>query len=273
MQVSDSRDFYEQYFSGVDHDEQRYDVGSFATTYLLKKHLPPHSNVHLNVGCGDGQAFYQISAKQHIGLDYSIQTLRGCKKAVPPGTWLIQASATALPFKPGTINAISSAHVIEHIQNDQGMIQEIARVLAGEGNFVIVTPGRYNGIPDPDEQHENGHYRRYNRVYVEKIMDAEPGLKLQQMECAHRILGGIWNRLKWVFRGLNYPLKKWILRDGKSIFQRSIYQKLFLPIIFWTLEFLDRLLRSRDRYFWEKEANDFLMVWSGSVTESRRPRI
>ncbi len=263
MKVSDSRGFYEKYFDSANIAEFRYDVGAWATSYLLKKHLASYTKIHLNIGCGVGQVFYQISAAQHVGVDYSFNTLVQARKSAPPEVFLIQASAIALPIKSNYVNAVSSAHVIEHIADDGAMLVEVERVLIKGGNFVIITPGRSNGIPDQDECMINGHYRRYYGKYVRSIMTQTPTLQLKQIECRHRVLGGIWNRLKWFFRAFNYPLKRWIFRDERSIFERRFYQIFILPVIFWPLELLDRLVKKRDRYFWESESNNYLMVWSG----------
>lgn len=266
-----ARDFYEHYFDSTDHAEMRYDVGAWATTWLLARDFPPESRVHLDIGCGDGQAMERIGARHHVGLDFSFATLQQCRRFVPTETLLVQASATALPFKDGALDAVSSAHVIEHLADDAPMIAEIARVLDEGGRFTIISPGRASGIPDEEERRVNGHYRRYHGRHVAELMSRVPEIEIRRMERAHRILGAIWNRAKWLFRGANYPIKKWVLRDGRSIFQRPFYQRLLLPLVFRPLEWLDSSFRARDRYFWESETNNYLMVWSGVKRPSPKP--
>lgn len=264
IKTQDSLEFYEGYFTGVDHAEQQFDVGTWATRFLLKQHLGKTPRIHVDIGCGDGHALRDVHAPLRVGIDYSWNTLHQCREVAPAGTLLVQASATALPFKTGSLDGISSAHVIEHLEHDEWMMKEIERALRPQGRFVVITPGRANGIPDDAERVMNGHFRRYNMTRVQWLMQTVPGLQLERQICAHRLLGGIWNRLKWVFRGVNLPLKRWIFCDNRSVFQRRFYQKCLLPLFFWPLEIADRLFRARERYFWESDRNSFLMVWSGS---------
>jgi SAM-dependent methyltransferase len=56
----------------------------------------------------------------------------------------VVARATALPFKPKTFRFILCSEVLEHLDDDEGCVQEIARLLSDDGRAVVTVP--YTGI-------------------------------------------------------------------------------------------------------------------------------
>jgi len=61
----------------------------------------------------------------------------------------IVADATALPFKPNTFRFILCSEVLEHVEDDQSAVNELARVLGDNGKGVITAPNtcmRFTGF-------------------------------------------------------------------------------------------------------------------------------
>ncbi len=54
------------------------------------------------------------------------------------------APATRLPFKEGVFNSILCSEVLEHLEDDDAAVCEIARVLGSDGRVVITVP--YTGL-------------------------------------------------------------------------------------------------------------------------------
>ncbi len=76
-----------------------------------------------------------------------------------------------LSFSDQSFDIIFCNHVIEHVEDDDAAISEMARVLRGGGIAVITIPGDWNQKETyyfPDLRH-NGHYRHYGLDIVEKL--------------------------------------------------------------------------------------------------------
>lgn len=94
----------------------------------------------LDLGCGDG--FVAKLAFRHsvdIGLDLNAQCL---KEALHQGTYraVINADARCLPFKDKTIRTVYSNSAMEHMEELDVILEEIARVLKIDGILVTLVP-------------------------------------------------------------------------------------------------------------------------------------
>jgi len=63
---------------------------------------------------------------------------------MPPHIGGVEVMAVALPFKAGVFRFILCSEVIEHLENDDAAVQELARVLSKDGRAVITVP--YTGM-------------------------------------------------------------------------------------------------------------------------------
>lgn len=59
---------------------------------------------------------------------------------VPTKRWVRADCNAALPFRPGTFDAVLSREGIEHFENQAGFVRECARVLRLGGRIVLTTP-------------------------------------------------------------------------------------------------------------------------------------
>lgn len=96
----------------------------------------------LEAGCGDG--FYLgklkgISNTTFFGLDYNILRVRRVKKE-NEGASLINANLKVIPFKDNIFDIVLVNHVLEHIEDDQGILKEIYRVLRPGGTMILGVP-------------------------------------------------------------------------------------------------------------------------------------
>jgi SAM-dependent methyltransferase len=57
---------------------------------------------------------------------------------------LVRCDASALPFKNGTFNLVTSSFVVEHLEKPDAVFAEIARVCQPGGRLVVVTPNLLN---------------------------------------------------------------------------------------------------------------------------------
>ena len=135
---------------------------------FAKRYLRSRSN-YLEIGCGTGfvlrhlrRSFSQwtISASElhYTGLLFA-------RHRVPEGVQFMQLNAQALPFRT-EFDVIGAFDVIEHIQDDRGVLRQIHQALMPGGHVLMTVPqhmwlwSRYDEI--------GCHFRRYSRAELRK---------------------------------------------------------------------------------------------------------
>lgn len=112
----------------------------------------------LDVGCGSGiglsWAKRSLRVRRLAGVDVSPHGLEHC---APLGAELERASATALPYDPGSFDLVLSTDLLQHVDDDAVCAREAARVLRPGGLYFVRTNARF-GLP----QHA-GNLRLYTR--------------------------------------------------------------------------------------------------------------
>jgi SAM-dependent methyltransferase len=113
------------------------------TRMRVKDRLPPQGTYFLDAGSGPIQypeyLTYSEDYDLRVCVDITLAALRGAQRKVPAGRGLfVLASIPNLPFKSGVFDAITSIHVIYHIEQQRPAIEELYRVLKPGGKGVIV---------------------------------------------------------------------------------------------------------------------------------------
>jgi ubiquinone/menaquinone biosynthesis C-methylase UbiE len=142
------------------------------------------------------------------------------------------------PVEDNTFDTIVMSHVLEHVESDFLAIRECHRILKPGGHLVVLSPGGRRGITTRKEVIENGHIRRYTRDRVSL-------LELPEFPCVyfsfvHRFYNLVWNRLKFVLKAFNYPIR---LVDKRSLYERSLYRKI-LPAMMRAFDYFDYRMNS-----------------------------
>ncbi len=104
-----------------------------------------HGERILDLGCGTGQFLPDLATCRTVvvGLDRSTAMLRRARsRAANIGAHLVCADARALPFREGTFTTVVSTFPAEFIL-EQRVRDEIARVLAPGGRFLVVIGGTF----------------------------------------------------------------------------------------------------------------------------------
>jgi len=104
-----------------------------------------------------------------IYSDLSFTALNILKHANGKGCYVV-ADALHLPFKSGVFSHAVSSEVLEHLEDDQKAINELARVVSPSGRLIITFPHRrfYFAI---DDRFVN-HLRRYDLSEMEERLKA-----------------------------------------------------------------------------------------------------
>lgn len=109
----------------------------------LKKYIKPNSTF-LDVGCGSGDNIYRAQEELNC-LTTGIDPEPGAhgvgrfSKNESTST-IIQGNAENLPFENESFNIVFCSHVLEHVNDEQKSLQEIARVVNKDGIVIIGMP-------------------------------------------------------------------------------------------------------------------------------------
>jgi SAM-dependent methyltransferase len=177
------RDFYERQgaealAAGTEHDCSMESTNA-AVNSMLNCYKHEFTSV-VDVGCG-ANLVYDIplaaSGKRVIGVDFALNFLR----LIPSdrrGVQVAQADALQLPFRDCSFDAAICSETAEHINDDQGVISEIARVLKQAGLLFFTVPNLWSAarIIGMIKQRDftirlmEGHVREYSPRQVANLL-------------------------------------------------------------------------------------------------------
>lgn len=152
-------------------------------TRLLCRNMHAKAVSVLDIGCGSGGNFPVLAPYGPVvGLDLAAVALELWPER-PAG--LVQASAVAIPFENSSFDLVTLLALVEHVDDDIGVLREAARVCTPEGIVMVNVPAYQFLWTDHDEA--NRHIRRYRaRELTEKARSA--GLRVVTMSYANTFL-------------------------------------------------------------------------------------
>ena len=106
---------------------------------LAAAHLAGAGRV-LDLGCGEGQVARVAAAggAAVVGLDPAWAQVAAARDRAG-GPAYVKGGAEALPFPDGAFDAVVTCLVLEHTEDLDGALAEVARVLSPGGRFVLFT--------------------------------------------------------------------------------------------------------------------------------------
>lgn len=108
---------------------------------LIRKYVDQEGKDILDLGCAQGVVSYMIRVRGgtfwHADLDFC--NLRTAGKLLGNRLFQIQ-DGQGLPLSDGTFDLVFALDILEHLEDDQGLLGEIHRVLKPGGRVVISTP-------------------------------------------------------------------------------------------------------------------------------------
>lgn len=131
---------------------------------IFGKYVPKRSNMRiLDLGCGSGQMFKMLGKYGKVlGVEPSFYMLR----LAPDAAFRVCSDGVRLPFKDGTFDMITLFGVLEHIDDDTGVLKELKRVSRKNGLVFIEVPAYQFLWSSHDEALH--HKRRYTKKSLAK---------------------------------------------------------------------------------------------------------
>lgn len=110
------------------------------------QHVPAGGEAHLDFGCGDGRFLGALKAKGIkclVGVDVSRRAVERAQKASGGLEIIHIARAAPLPFPDATFSSITLMDVLEHVDEQEELLDELHRVLSDDGVLIVTVPGRH----------------------------------------------------------------------------------------------------------------------------------
>lgn len=111
----------------------------------IKKRLLPHSRI-LDIGCGGGFLSNALAEDGHkvVGIDMAEDALDVARDYDKTrSVEYIKADAYKLPFPDNSFDVVTAMDFLEHVEEPEKVIQEVSRVLKGNGQFFYHTFNRH----------------------------------------------------------------------------------------------------------------------------------
>jgi nucleoside 2-deoxyribosyltransferase len=109
----------------------------------------------LDLGCGDGNFLYNVTADQKTGVDVSIEMIRRHHQRLPEASFLLADCQRPLPLAPSSFDLIHCSFLLDHLTDADACLREMKRLVAPDG---IVLLALYTPSPIL-QQAEILHYR------------------------------------------------------------------------------------------------------------------
>ena len=199
----------------------------------------------VDVGAGTGRVLHRVAAgARGVAIEENVELA-----AIARGRYGLAAVradlAQSLPLRDRSADLVLLLDVLEHVEDDRGLLRELRRVLRPGGRAVIAVPA-FQALWSPhDEAHH--HKRRYSKARLQAVV-GEAGLTcrhvtyynslLLPLVAAARLLDrarragratdydrpprGLRSVLGWTFRQERRLITRWRLPIGVSLLAMAV---------------------------------------------------
>lgn len=115
-------------------------VERFNHGYPLRAGKTTGRTMEIGAGLGAHLQFEDLEKQEYYAVELLPELADGIKARYPTVTTLIGDCQTRLPFADGFFDRVLAIHVLEHLPNLPGALDEVRRLLATDGRFVAVIP-------------------------------------------------------------------------------------------------------------------------------------
>lgn len=138
---------------------------------VLNQYVRPNGAarpVILDIGCGTGMLLEDLEKMGHAtGLDFSMVALEYCRNRGIKN--LGRADVRHIPIADNSVDVITALDLIEHIEDDHGLMEEFARVLKPGGIAIMTVPAHKKLWSGHDVALH--HFRRYEKPEFKALVE------------------------------------------------------------------------------------------------------
>ncbi|CAH0998770.1 Ubiquinone biosynthesis O-methyltransferase, mitochondrial [Neolewinella maritima] len=109
----------------------------------ILRHVPSSTRVVLDVGCGSAWVARELLPTKEAVISFDIalrNTTEALRRYPAPNHYAVTGDAFDLPFQDGSIDAVISSEVMEHVPDVSAYLRSLVRVVKPGGTIVISTP-------------------------------------------------------------------------------------------------------------------------------------
>lgn len=227
-------DYYAQYFA-FEQNDWWFEARRRIVLELIASH-GTGSNERgsiLDAGCGTGITLgYVERFGQTFGVDNEMVALKFCKTR--NAKRLTCAPLEHLPFADASFDIVTCLDVIEHIDEDQSAVTEIARVIRPGGLLVLTVPAFQVFWSDHDVI--NHHKRRYRRDQIRRLLANSFEIDLLSYYNVHLFPLAVLVRMLKRVEMMIWPSANRKVKAENTYLPRSInglFSRIFGSEIFW----------------------------------------
>ena len=126
-----------------------------------------------DIGCGMGIMAEAAHGKfsKYVGMDLSLERVKQAREKVKSEKcfWVV-GDAQHVPFKSGSFNQVVSLEVIEHLPDSGAYLQEINRILAQGGSYILSTPGSFFYSSNFGRLYQDQHIYQFNPRVLRRLL-------------------------------------------------------------------------------------------------------
>lgn len=91
----------------------------------------------LDLGCGDGNFLYNVTAEQKTGVDVSIEMIRRHHQRLPEASFLLADCQRPLPLAPSAFDVIHCSFLLDHLEDADACLREMRWLVADDGIVLL----------------------------------------------------------------------------------------------------------------------------------------
>jgi SAM-dependent methyltransferase len=115
-------------------------VERFNHRYPLRGEAQARHTLEIGAGLGEHIRFEDLGHQQYVAVELREELADDLRESFPTVETLVADCQKRLPFEDGFFDRVLAIHVLEHLPDLPAALDEIARLLASDGEFVAVIP-------------------------------------------------------------------------------------------------------------------------------------